>query len=130
MFTIELLQQETECNPTIPRRLRRGRSTLVTRSIPVMGTIAEVAVVHPDTGEIRPVQEFGGGPIWIRESDGRCWYFGRDLSRQYPDRVKAWLQSPPVLLGTNAWFSFRHWLNTEALKDACTRIQRFCGNLR
>jgi thiamine biosynthesis lipoprotein len=34
----------------VPAALRRGRSTLVTRSIPVMGTIAEVAVVHPDIG--------------------------------------------------------------------------------
>jgi thiamine biosynthesis lipoprotein len=34
----------------VPAALRRGRGKLVTRSIPVMGTIAEVAVVHPDIG--------------------------------------------------------------------------------
>lgn len=34
----------------VPAALRRGRGKLVTRSIPVMGTIAEIAVVHRDIG--------------------------------------------------------------------------------
>ncbi len=55
---------------------------------------------------------------WRAYSGTNAWYLGSDASRQYPDSVKAWLQSPPVLLGTNALFSFRQWLSTEALKDA------------
>ena len=34
----------------VPAALRRGRSRLITRTIPVMGTVAEVVVVHPDIG--------------------------------------------------------------------------------
>ncbi|MDA0577752.1 MAG: S8 family serine peptidase [Verrucomicrobia bacterium] len=53
---------------------------------------------------------------WRAYSGTNAWYYGSDLSRQYPDNAKAWLMSPPVQLGSNAVFSFRQWLSTEALQ--------------
>ena len=42
-----------------------------------------VCAVHPDTGEVRRIEHFFGSPIWLRESDGRCWYMGPDSSSIY-----------------------------------------------
>jgi len=46
------------------------------------------------------------------------WYFGNESNGRYPDSADAWLLSPPIYLGPGAFFSFRQWLSTEALKDA------------
>lgn len=55
---------------------------------------------------------------WRAYSGSNAWYFGSDITRQYADRAKAWLMSPPLFIETGATFSFRQWLRTEAVKDA------------
>ena len=64
----------------------------------------------------------GRNDVW-HISDDRAysgtnsWYYGIENAAIYPDNADASLVSPLVSLGTNAALSFRHWLNTETIRD-------------